>query len=113
MVAYLLLAGAIILEVIATLSLRMSEGFTKLIPSIIVVVGYLGAFACLGLGLNKGLSMGVAYGIWAGVGTALVAILGIFLFGEKLNVWGFVGLALIIVGVVLLEMGNQSGHATS
>lgn len=106
-VAYLLLALAIISEVVGTISLKMSDGFTKVGPTILVVIGYLGAFASLGLGLSKGLSMGVAYGIWAGVGTALVAIMGIFLFKETLNVWGFIGLGLIIVGVVLLEMGSS------
>lgn len=108
-VAYLLLALAIVSEVVGTLVLKMSEGFTKVIPTIFVFVGYLSAFASLGLGLSKGLSMGVAYGIWAGVGTALVAIMGIFLFKENLNVWGFLGLALIIIGVVLLEMGSSHG----
>lgn len=108
-VAYLLLALAIVSEVVGTLALKMSEGFTKVIPTIFVFVGYLAAFGSLGLGLSKGLSMGVAYGIWAGVGTALVAIMGIFLFKENLNVWGFLGLALIIIGVVLLEMGSSHG----
>lgn len=106
-VAYLLLALAIVAEVVGTVSLKMSEGFTKVVPTIFVFVGYLTAFASLGLGLSKGLSMGVAYGIWAGAGTALVAILGIFLFKETLNVWGFVGIALIIIGVVMLEMGSS------
>ncbi len=108
-VAYLLLALAIVSEVVGTLALKMSDGFTKVIPTIFVVVGYLSAFASLGLGLSKGLSVGVAYGIWAGAGTALVAIMGIFLFKENLNVWGFLGIALIIVGVVLLEMGSSHG----
>lgn len=108
-VAYLLLAVAIICEVIGTLSLKMSEGFTKLVPTIFVVLGYLGAFISLGLGLSKGLSMGVAYGIWAGAGTALVAIAGVVLFREQINIWGFVGIGLIIAGVVLLEM--NSSHA--
>ena len=106
-VAYLLLALAIVAEVVGTLALKMSEGFTKVVPTIFVFVGYLTAFASLGLGLSKGLSMGVAYVIWAGAGTALVAILGIFLFKETLNVWGFLGIALIIVGVVMLEMGSS------
>ena len=108
-VAYLLLALAIVCEVVGTLALKMSEGFTKVIPTIFVFIGYLGAFGSLGLGLSKGLPMGVAYGIWAGVGTALVAIMGIFLFKESINAWGFLGLALIIVGVVLLEMGSSHG----
>ena len=108
-VAYLLLALAIVCEVIGTLALKMSEGFTKIVPTIFVVLGYLGAFISLGLGLSKGLSMGVAYGIWAGAGTALVAIAGIVLFKEQINVWGFVGIGFIIAGVVLLEM--NSSHA--
>ena len=108
-VAYLLLVLAILAEVVATLALKLSDGFSKLIPSIVVVVGYLISFAALGLGLSKGLPMGVSYGIWAGTGTALVAVLGIFLFGEKISAWGFVGIALIIVGVVLLEL--NSGHS--
>lgn len=107
--AYLLLALAIASEVVATLALKFSEGFTKLIPSIITVVGYLASFWALGLGLSKGLPMGVSYGIWAGTGTALVAILGIFMFGEKITIWGFVGIALIIIGVVMLEL--NSGHS--
>lgn len=109
LVPYLLLVLAIGAEVIGTLALKLSEGFTKLIPSIFVVVGYLVSFGALGLGLSKGLPMGVSYGIWAGTGTALVAVLGIFLFGEKITVWGFVGIALIIIGVVLLEL--NSGHS--
>ena len=108
-VAYLLLVLAILAEVVATLALKLSDGFSKLIPSIVVVVGYLISFGALGLGLSKGLPMGVSYGIWAGTGTALVAVLGIFLFGEKISAWGFVGIALIIVGVVLLEL--NSGHS--
>lgn len=109
LVPYLLLVLAIGAEVIGTLALKLSEGFTKLIPSLFVVVGYLVSFGALGLGLSKGLPMGVSYGIWAGTGTALVAVLGIFLFGEKITVWGFVGIALIIIGVVLLEL--NSGHS--
>lgn len=108
-VAYLLLAVAIVCEVIGTLALKMSDGFTKLVPTIFVVLGYLGAFISLGTGLSKGLSMGVAYGVWAGAGTALVALAGIVLFKEQINAWGFLGIALIIVGVVLLEM--NSSHA--
>lgn len=108
-VAYLLLVLAILSEVVATLALKLSDGFTKFLPSAIVVVGYLISFGALGLGLSKGLPMGVSYGIWAGTGTALVAVLGIFMFGEKISVWGFVGIALIIVGVVLLEL--NSGHS--
>lgn len=109
MLPYLLLAGAIVAEVVATTALKLSDGFTKLWPTVIVVVGYLTAFTLLGLGLSKGLSVSVGYAIWAGVGTALIAILGIFLFKETIAPWGFVGLGLIVAGVVLLEL--NSGHS--
>ena len=109
MLPYLLLAGAILAEVVATTALKLSDGFTKLWPTVIVAVGYLTAFTLLGLGLSKGLSVSVGYAIWAGVGTALIAILGIFLFKETIAPWGFVGLGLIVVGVVLLEL--NSGHS--
>ncbi len=112
-VPYLLLALAIICEVVATLSLKMSDGFTRLVPTIVVILGYLGAFASLGFGLSKGLSVGVAYGIWAGAGTALVAIAGVVLFKEQIGVWGFLGIGLIIVGVVLLEMNSSHPEPVS
>ena len=109
MLPYLFLAGAILAEVVATTALKMSDGFTKLWPSVIMGVGYLIAFALLGLGLSKGLSMSVGYAIWSGVGTAIIAILGILLFKETIAPWGFVGLGLIVAGLVLLEF--NSGHA--
>lgn len=107
---YVLLAIAIVAEVIGTTALKMSDGFTKLWPSVVVVVGYLGSFTLLGIALGRGLSMSVGYAIWAGVGTALIALLGILLFKEVIAPWGFVGLGLIIAGVVLLEL--NSGHAS-
>jgi len=109
MLPYVLLSIAIVAEVIGTTALKMSDGFTKLWPSVVVVVGYLGSFALLGIALARGLSMSVGYAIWAGVGTALIAVLGIFLFRETIAPWGFVGLGLIVAGVVLLEL--NSGHA--
>lgn len=109
MLPYLLLAAAIVTEVIGTTALKVSDGFTKLWPSLICVVGYVASFAMLGIGLSKGLSMSVGYAVWAGVGTSLIAILGIFLFKETIAPWGFVGLGLIVAGVVLLEL--NSGHA--
>lgn len=107
---YLLLVGAILLEVIGTVALKLSEGFSKFIPSAIVVIGYLGSFLLLGIGLNKGLSVSVAYAIWAGAGTALVAVAGIVLFKEQISTLGFLGIGLIIAGVVMLELGSGATH---
>jgi len=102
---YLLLAFAIAAEVAATISLRLSEGFTKLVPSIVVVVGYLGAFTMLALVLKRVLPVAVAYAIWSAAGVALVATIGALFLGERLTAVQVVGLALVIGGVVALESG--------
>lgn len=107
---YLFLVGAILFEVVGTVALKLSEGFTKAIPSIFVIVGYLLSFLLLGIGLNKGLSVSVAYAIWSGVGTALVALAGIFLFKEQISALGFVGIGFIIAGVILLQFGSGAAH---
>lgn len=101
------LAGAIILEVIATTSLKLSEGFTRLSPSIVVVIGYGGAFYALSQALAKGLPLGVAYGTWAAIGVALVAIIGAVLLGESLTWTQIGGIALVMAGVMALEMGAR------
>ncbi|TVT62168.1 QacE family quaternary ammonium compound efflux SMR transporter [Amycolatopsis rhizosphaerae] len=105
MAAYLLLALAITAEVSATVSLKLSEGFSKLVPSLVVVAGYLTAFVALGLVLKLGLPVGVAYAIWAAVGVAAVALIGVLFLGEHLNLTMIGGLALVIGGVVLIELG--------
>jgi small multidrug resistance pump len=98
-----MLALAIVLEVTGTLSMRASEGFTRLGFTLLTVVGYLGAFTLLGMVLKQGLPVGVAYGIWAGAGVALVALLGRLVFGEPLTVLMWLGFLLIIAGVWLVE----------
>lgn len=103
---YLLLAGAILAEIIATLSLRASEGFSRLGFAVVVVVGYLAAFGLLSQALVRDVPLGVAYGIWAAVGVAAVAVLSIPLFGESLSRIQVGGLGLVIVGVVALQAGG-------
>ena len=102
---WLLLAGAIIIEVIATTALKLSEGFSRLVPSIVVVVGYLGAFGLLSQALSRGMAIGVAYGVWAAAGVALVAIVGAAFFGESMTLVQVGGIALVIAGVLALELG--------
>ncbi|WP_408641981.1 DMT family transporter [Saccharopolyspora oryzae] len=104
--AYLVLAVAIVSEVFATVSLKFSEGFSKPLPSILVVVGYVIAFSALASVLKLGLPVGVAYAIWAGAGVALVAIIGAVFLGESITAVQIAGLALIIGGVVALELGG-------
>ncbi|AWL89081.1 ligand-binding protein SH3 [Streptomyces sp. TSRI0445] len=103
--AYGLLAGAIAAEVAGTTAMKYSEGFTRLWPSIGTVVGYLIAFTLLAQTL-KTLSVGTAYAIWAGVGTAAVALIGILFLGESSSLVKIAGIALIVVGVVVLNLGG-------
>ena len=99
------LALAILSEVVGTLALKMSNGFSILLPSIIVVVGYSTSFWFLALCL-KSLHVGTAYAIWAGVGTAVVSIAGVFLFKEPMTIIKAVSLVLVILGVVGLHWGE-------
>ncbi|MFF2655103.1 DMT family transporter [Streptomyces sp. NPDC058045] len=102
---YLLLAGAIAAEVAGTTAMKYSEGFTRLVPSIITVVGYLTAFALLAQTLRT-LAVGTAYAIWAGVGTAAIAAIGMAFLGESVSAVKLGGILLVIAGVVLLNMGG-------
>ena len=100
---WLALAGAIILEVAATLSLRASDGFRKKIWLVPVIVGYLASFALLSLTLSLGMPVGIAYGVWSACGVALVALIARFVFAEPLT-WMMVGgIGLIIAGVLSIE----------
>lgn len=101
---YLWLAIAIIAEVFGSSMLKLAEGFTRLLPSIGVVAGYAVAFYGLSLALKE-LPLGVAYAIWAGVGTALTALVGIIFYKETLHIKKAIGILLIIGGVVLLNSG--------
>ncbi|MFW6694862.1 DMT family transporter [Streptomyces sp. MAR4 CNX-425] len=103
---YVLLIGAILSEVTATVSLRLSDGFSRLVPSIVVVVGYLSAFTLLSMVLKRGMSIGIAYGIWAAAGVALVALVGAAFLGDGLTGVQVGGLVLVAAGVVALEMGG-------
>jgi small multidrug resistance pump len=103
---HVLLAIAIISEVIGTISLKYAEGFTRLVPSLLVIAGYGAAFVLLSLVLARGLPVGIVYGIWAACGVALVAIIGVLFLGETLTWIQGLGLALIVVGVLAIEMGG-------
>lgn len=98
---------AIIAEVIATSALKSSEGFTKPIASIIVVLGYIIAFYCLSLTL-KTIPVGIAYAIWSGLGIVLISAVAWIVFDQKLDVWGIVGIALIMSGVLILNLLSKT-----
>lgn len=110
MPVYAILAIAIVSEVIGTLSLKASEGFTRLGPSMIVVVAYGLAFYFLSLTL-KSIPVGIAYAVWSGIGVTLVALIGWLLFGQKLDIAAVLGMGLIIVGVIVLNLfSNTAQH---
>ena len=105
--SYLILFIAIVAEVIATSCLKASEGFTKLIPSLVVIAGYSTAFYCLSLTL-KTMSIGIVYAIWSGAGVVLVTLIGKIFFQQQLDFAAQVGIGLIIVGVLVINLLSKS-----
>ena len=101
------LAIAIVAEVIGTSFLKSSEGFTKLLPSAIVVVTYVIAFYFLGLTL-KTLPVGIAYAVWAGAGVALITLVGYLFFGQALDAPALIGIVLIASGVAVINLFSAS-----
>ena len=105
-VGYVYLSIAVITEVIGTTSLKASNEFTKLIPSLLVVAGYATSFYMLTLVIRT-IPVGVAYGIWAGVGIALISVVSLFLFDEKLDAPAIIGIGLIIAGVATINLFSK------
>jgi small multidrug resistance pump len=99
----LILLLAIVSEVVGTVALKASEGFARLGPTLLVVVGYVLTFYFLGLALKQ-IPLGVAYAIWSGLGTAGAVLAGVLLWRESLSPAGVVGIALIVAGVVILNL---------
>lgn len=104
---WLYLTVAIISEVVATSALKSAEGFTKLVPSCLVIVGYATAFYFLSLTLNS-LPVGVAYAIWSGAGTAVVTLVAWAFMGQKLDVAAGIGILLIVAGVLVLNLYSKA-----
>jgi len=104
---YLYLALAIIAEVAATSALKASEGFARLVPSIIVIVGYCVAFYLLTLVLRV-IPVGITYAIWSGLGIVLVTIVGIFLYQEIPDLPAMIGMCLIVTGVIVIHVFSKT-----
>ena len=105
--SYVYLGLAIIAEVIATSALKTSDGFSRLLPSLVVVVGYATAFYFLSLTLRT-IPVGVAYAIWSGVGLTLITIIGWLAFKQALDAPAVLGMALIVAGVVVLNVFSKA-----
>lgn len=107
---WLYLGIAIVAEVIATSCLKSSEGFTRLWPSLATAAGYGTAFFFLSLTLRT-IPVGIAYAVWSGVGVVLITLVGWFAFGQKLDPPAFIGIGLIVAGVVVLNLfSGSSAH---
>jgi multidrug transporter EmrE-like cation transporter len=107
MPAYAILALAIIGEVVATSAMKASEGFTRLGPSVLVVVGYAAAFFFLSKTLDR-IPVGIAYAVWAGGGIVLVALIAWAVYGQRPDFAGFAGMGLIIGGVLVLNLLSKT-----
>ena len=110
MQAWMLLLSAIVLEVAGTTAMKLSAGFSHLLPSILIFVFYLASFTCLTYTLHD-LDVSLAYAVWAGLGTALVALIGVWYFGEPLSLLKMVCLGLIILGVAGLNLAGSAHTA--
>jgi small multidrug resistance pump len=104
---WLILFIAILAEVIATSALKATSGFTKLLPSLIVVAGYGTSFYFLSLAL-KTIPLGITYAIWSGVGIALISVIGYFLYRQALDFPAIVGIALIGAGVLVINVFSKA-----
>jgi small multidrug resistance pump len=99
---WLFLAGAIVLEIAGTISMKLSQGFTRPLPSLLIFVFYAMSFALMTIAVRK-IDVSVSYAIWSGVGTTAIALIGVFWFRESLNGAQVASIALIIAGVIGLR----------
>ena len=106
-IGYLYLGIAIVAEVVATSALKASEGFTRPVPGLVVVLGYGAAFDVLSLVL-KTVPMGVAYAIWSGVGIVLIAAIGWLLMKQPLDLPALLGIGLIVAGVAVIQLFSKT-----
>ena len=102
---WILLATAIVLEVAGTTSMKLSDGLSRLIPSVLVFVFYAASFVAFSIALKR-IEVSVAYAIWAGIGTAAIAVIGILYFSEIVTALKLISIVLIVAGVVGLNLGD-------
>lgn len=108
--AYVYLAIAICAEVIATVSMKAVKGISTPLPLVLVIVGYAIAFWMLTL-VVRSVPVGVAYAAWAGMGIVMVSVAALFIYGQKLDVPAMLGMALIVLGVVVIQLFSKTaGH---
>lgn len=108
MVSWALLIAAILTEVAATVALKLSDGLSRLVPSSVVVGGYLLSFWFLALILARGMSLGIVYAVWSAIGVGLIVVIDVIWFDERLSSIQTAGLFAVVAGVAALELGGSS-----
>jgi small multidrug resistance pump len=101
---YLFLLGAIFAEVIATSLLKSTDGFSRLWPTVVCLIGYAVSFALLAVSISRGMQTDVAYALWSAIGTALIVLIAVLFLGSSISVTKVLGVGLIIAGVVTLNL---------
>lgn len=104
---WLLLALAIVAEVVGTSALKASDGFTRLLPSVVVVVGYVVSFYCLSL-VVRHIPVGITYALWSGLGIVLITLAAFVLYGQRIDLAGWIGMGLIVAGVLVLNLFSRA-----
>ena len=110
MLKFFYLFLAIIFEVIATLSLKLSNGYTQIIPTVVMAISYIFCFYFLSKCLNEFISIGYVYAIWAGIGIVLITLLGVIFFKNVVDIPGVIGISLIVMGAVVLNVFSKMSH---
>ncbi|MDC0535404.1 multidrug efflux SMR transporter [Francisellaceae bacterium] len=100
---YFILPLAILAEVIGTSALKSSDSFTKLLPSIITVIGYAVSLYLLSIAL-KSLPIGITYAVWAGLGIVAISLIGVFVYGQAFDLASVIGITFIVTGVVVINL---------
>ncbi|MBB3349591.1 multidrug efflux SMR transporter [Sphingomonas sp. BK069] len=103
------LAGAIGFEIVATSALKATAGFTRPLPSVVVVLGYAAAFYCLSVALRV-IPMGIAYAIWSGIGIVVISFVGLLVYRQRLDAAALLGIALILAGTLVINLFSTARH---
>jgi len=106
MKAYGILLASIAFEVLGTSMLKLSDGFTNLFPSLILLISFAISFTFMGIVL-KTIPLSIAYSVWAGLGTVATGLIGVFVYGEVLSTLNSIGLIVIVLGVIVMNLGKR------
>lgn len=107
--SWIILVLAIFAETVGTTALQTSQQFTRLFPSLVAVLGYGASFYLLAVAL-KSIPIGIAYAIWSGLGIVFIALIGRLIFGQRLDMPAYLGIATILAGILVIQLFSKAGH---